>query len=186
MVTWSKTNGACCGVCVGRGLCWSRTLPLRDLDFFDTGVSDLPLRLGVISLYDPFSRSWEVSMVGSKGGEDICMARTDSGFRKRGRSFRGVYRVSSVSLACGMGLVAIELSDGMAETRLYCVTPDERRGCELDLREVYELLYGCGPSSSSMLGIASSAVGTESSELNDMSSSSDSDGDDASCSSGSS
>ena len=92
-------------------------LPLRDPDFFDTGVSDLPLLLGVMSLYDPFNRSREVSTVGSSGGEDICMARTDSGLRKRGRSLRGVYR-SEASEAGAMGFEAIEDSEGMAETTL--------------------------------------------------------------------
>jgi hypothetical protein len=117
-VTCSSTNGACCGVVVGLGLCCSRTLPRRELDFFDTGVSDLPLRLGVISLYDPFSLSLEeVSTVGSSGGDDICMARTDSGFRKRGRSFRGEHRASSGSSICAAGL-DMEASEGMAETKL--------------------------------------------------------------------
>jgi hypothetical protein len=68
--------------------------------------------------------------------------------------------------------------------------PEERRGCEVDFRDVYELLYGCGAStsssSSSILGIASSAVVTESSELKDISPSNISDGDSNSWSSGSS
>ena len=90
-------------------------LPLRDPDFFDTGVSDLPLLLGVMSLYDPFNRSREVSTVGSNGGDDICIARTDSVFRKRGRSFRAR---APASLAGKAGLEAIEDSDGIAETKL--------------------------------------------------------------------
>jgi hypothetical protein len=118
MVTWSKTRGACCGVVVGIGLCCSRILPLREPDFFDTGVSDLPLLLGVINLYEPLRRSRECSTVGSSGGEDICMARTDSGFRKRGRSFRGVYRVSSESIPGETGLEVIDASEGIAETTL--------------------------------------------------------------------
>jgi hypothetical protein len=106
-------------------------LPRRDPDFFDTGVSDLPLLLGVINLYDPFRRSREASTVGSSGGEDICMARTDSGFRNRGRSFRGVYPDSMVGET---GLEIDEASEGIAETKLY--TPDERRGCRFDFRDV--------------------------------------------------
>lgn len=116
-MTCSSTRGACCGVGVGRGLCSSLMLPLRELDFFDAGVSDRPLLLGVINLYDPLSRSREVSTVGRSGGEDICMARTDSGFRKRGRSFRGVCLVSLPSSKGCIGL-DIEASDGMAETKL--------------------------------------------------------------------
>jgi hypothetical protein len=103
---------------VGIGLACSRMLLLRDPDFFDTGVSDLPLLLGVMSLYDPLRRSRECSTVGRSGGEDICMARTDSGFRKRGRSLRGVYRVSTVSRAGEPGLEVMEASEGMAETTL--------------------------------------------------------------------
>lgn len=67
--------------------------------------------------------------------------------------------------------------------------PEERRGCEPDFRDVYELLYGCGASarssSSSMLGIASSGW-IDSSELKDTSPSNISEGDNNSWSSGSS
>lgn len=100
------------------GLWCSRMLPLREPDFLDTGVSDRPLLLGVISLYDPLSRSRELSTVGNSGGDDICMARTDSGFRKRGRSFRGVYLGSDVSEAGAMGLDEMDDSEGMADTTL--------------------------------------------------------------------
>jgi hypothetical protein len=102
----------------GIGLCCSRMLFLRDPDFFDTGVSDRPLLLGVINLYDPFNRSREVSTVGSNGGDDICMARTDSGLRKRGRSLRGVYLASAVSDPGAIGFEDMELSEGMADTTL--------------------------------------------------------------------
>jgi hypothetical protein len=71
-----------------------------------------------MSLYDPLSRSREVSTVGRSGGEDICMARTDSGFRKRGRSLRGLYLVSALSMGGAAGWDEMELSDGMAETML--------------------------------------------------------------------
>jgi hypothetical protein len=93
-------------------------LPLRDPDFFDTGVSDLPLLLGVINLYDPFSRSREASTVGNSGGEDICIARTDSGLRNRGLSFRGAYLESPESMAGELGLEVADASEGIAETKL--------------------------------------------------------------------
>jgi hypothetical protein len=76
------------------------------------------------------------------------------------------------------------------------VTPETRRDCpfeRIEVREVYELLYGAGSSmtsssscSCSMLGIGSSAPGNDCSELNEKSSSYTSDGDGGSWSSGSS
>jgi hypothetical protein len=86
-----------------------------------------------------------------------------------------------------MGFEATEISDGSDETQLVVVTPDTRRDCELermDCREVYEVVYRDGSSgascSFSMLGTASSTPGSESSELNDISPSYSSDGDNGS------
>jgi hypothetical protein len=109
-----------------------------DADGLETGVSDRVLLLGVAAPY-PLVRSREGSKAGSCGGDDICIARTDSGLRKRGRSGRDR---AAASLAGKAGLEAMDDSEGMAEMKLYC---EERRGsraeCEdpIDFRDVYEL-----------------------------------------------
>jgi hypothetical protein len=91
-------------------------LLLRDpVDCRDMSWSDLPLLLGVASLKDPFNRSCEVWCASVGGGDDICMARTDSVFRKRGRSLRAR---APASLAGRMGFEAIDDSDGIPETKL--------------------------------------------------------------------
>lgn len=91
-------------------------LPLRDPECLDTGVSDLPVLLGVARPYALFILSRLLSYVDIGRGDDICIARTDSGFRNRGRSFRGVYRVSTPAEA---GLPVTEpFSDGMADMKL--------------------------------------------------------------------
>lgn len=92
-------------------------LSLRDPDRRDPGVSDLAVLLGVAGLY-VFMRSREASAAGSGGGEDICIARTDSGFRNRGRSLRGVYRASLAWLECAFVFEDMEDSVGMAEIKL--------------------------------------------------------------------
>lgn len=78
-------------------------------------LSDLPLLLGVASLYCPLSLSREASMAGNGNGEDICMARTEDGFRNGGRSLCGVY-LGSRLLVGGAGLEFTEISDGSDET----------------------------------------------------------------------
>jgi hypothetical protein len=108
------------------------------------------------------------------GGEDICIARTEDGLRKGGRSFRGVYR-ESITFAGAAGLMETDISDGSDETKLLAVTPETRREVAADMadgRAVNELLYGAGPpekscscsSSRSMLSSASSSPGSDCSE----------------------
>jgi hypothetical protein len=87
-------------------------LLLRDPDCLDSG---LPFLLGVAGLYDPFNRSCEVWCDSSGGGDDICMARTDSAFRKRSRS---LCARALASLAGWMGFEDIDDSDGMADIKL--------------------------------------------------------------------
>lgn len=102
-------------------------------------LSDLPLLLGVASLYWPLSLSRDgASMVGNGGGEDICMARTEDGFRNGGRSLLGVYRESRLELVGGTGLEdSTEISEGREEIKLVEVTPDVRRDdCEMEGRDV--------------------------------------------------
>lgn len=75
-------------------------------------------------------------MAGSGGGEAICMARTEEGFRKGGRSLRGVYLGSTV-FAGGTGFDATEISDGSEEMKLVVVIPEARRDDDrIDGREV--------------------------------------------------
>ena len=91
-------------------------LPLRDPECLDTGVSDLPVLPGVTRPYAFFILSRLLSKVDIGCGEDICIARTDSGLRNRGRSLRGVYRVSMAGLPADAGLDEMEpCSEGMAE-----------------------------------------------------------------------
>ena len=90
-------------------------LLLLEPDCLEPGVSAPPFLLGVVNLYEPFKRSCEDWWASIGGGDDICIARTESEFLKRGRSLRAR---APASLAGRMGLEEMDDSEGMAETKL--------------------------------------------------------------------
>lgn len=90
-------------------------LLLLEPECLEPGVSAPAFRFGVVNLYEAFNRSWEDWCASRGGGEDICMARTESELRKRGRSLRAR---APASFAGKMGFEDIEVSEGIAETKL--------------------------------------------------------------------
>jgi hypothetical protein len=101
---------------MGLGLCGSLILLLLEPECLEPGVSAPAFLFGVVSLYDAFSRSCEDWCASSGGGDDICIARTESEFRNRGRSLRAR---APTSLAGRMtGFEVMDDSEGMAETKL--------------------------------------------------------------------
>jgi hypothetical protein len=98
-------------------------LLLLEPECLEPGVSAPAFLFGVVNLYDAFNRSWD-DWCASRGGGDVCMARTESEFRKRVRSLRAR---APASFASRMGFEEMEDSEGIAETKLYC---DDIRCCE--------------------------------------------------------